>query len=196
MQLDFLAQLMPRERHGIPHVPSDGSNRSHAIDGAILEEKARSLLRARGVAGLAERLRVRWNKRMRSTAGAAFFEKVLITLNPRLRDFGVEEIERTLRHELAHLLAQHRAGRRRITPHGREWQAACAELGLEDEKRCHDLPLPSRTLPRRHRYRCPRCGLELRRVKPLRSRTACLACCRSHARGQYDERFRFVKLRS
>src|SRR5207237_3228502 len=43
-----------------------------------------------------------------------------------------DEIERTLRHELAHLLAQWRNGRRRIAPHGSEWSRACRALGLGD----------------------------------------------------------------
>ena len=69
-----------------------------------------------------------------------------------------------------------------------------AELGLPGEKRCHDLPLPRRKLERRHVYRCPHCKLEVPRVKPLRRKSACLACCRAHAGGSYDERFRLVKL--
>jgi predicted SprT family Zn-dependent metalloprotease len=131
---------------------------------------------------------------MRSTAGTAYPGKNLISLNPRLRDFGEEEIDRTLRHELAHLLAQHRAGRRRIAPHGAEWQRACIDLGLDDERRCHDLPLPRRSLAPRHLYRCPHCALEVRRVRPMRRASACLACCRRHNRGQYDARFRFAKV--
>src|ERR1700687_2873461 len=42
----------------------------------------------------------------------------------------IDEIERTLRHELAHLLAQFRVGRRRIAPHGAEWRRACRDLGI------------------------------------------------------------------
>ena len=64
----------------------------------------------------------------------------LISLNPRLCEHGADEIDRTLRHELAHLLAQFRAGRRRILPHGAEWREACRDLGIADEKRCHTLP--------------------------------------------------------
>jgi predicted SprT family Zn-dependent metalloprotease len=41
-----------------------------------------------------------------------------------------DEIDRTLRHELAHLLAQFRVGRRRIAPHGPEWRIACRDLGI------------------------------------------------------------------
>jgi predicted SprT family Zn-dependent metalloprotease len=103
-------------------------------------------------------------------------------------------VERTLRHELAHLLAQHRAGRRRIAPHGPQWQQACRDLGLVDETRCHTLPLPRRQMHARHVYRCPSCKVEVRRVRPFGRKTACLACCRRHNRGRYHDRFRFVKV--
>ncbi len=131
---------------------------------------------------------------MRSTAGTALAGKSLITLNPRLRELGEAEVDRTLRHELAHLLAQHRAGRRRIAPHGEEWLQACRDLGIPDEKRCHTLPLPRRELTARHFYRCPACTVEVKRVRPFGRKTACLNCCRRHNRGRYDERFRFVKV--
>ncbi len=159
-------------------------------------EDSRMLLKSLGCHQLADRLEIRWNFRMRSTAGTAFAGRALITLNPRLLEFGKAEVTRTLLHELAHLLAHHRAGRHRIAAHGVEWQQACAELGLPGEKRCHDLPLPRRKLERRHVYRCPHCRLEVPRVKPLRRKSACLACCRAHAGGRYDERFRLVKLQA
>ncbi len=194
MQLDFFRQLTARLRTAIqPQSPAPVIVPAKN-DASELEETARSMLRTLGCADLAARVRVRWNPRMRSTAGTAHSAKSLITLNPRLREFGDAEIDRTLRHELAHLLAHHRAGRRRISPHGREWQQACRDLGLTDEKRCHDLPLPRRQMNARHFYRCPHCASVLRRIRPLRGKSACLACCRQHSGGRYAERFRFVKI--
>ena len=192
-QLDFLQQLLGNV---VPPKPQPGRSDPPRAGGTAqaLTKRGRDLLHAAGAPDLAAHLRVRWNARMRSTAGTAFPDKALITLNPRLREFGDEEIDRTLRHELAHLLAHHRAGRRRILPHGPEWRRACRVLGAPDEPRCHNLPLPCRKLRPRHFYRCPHCAMELRRVRPLRSRSACLACCRAHSAGRYDERFRLVKL--
>ena len=192
MQLDFFTKLTAVAKRALARTappirippPSDDP----------WQEKARALLRGIGCPALADQVVVHWNSRMRSTAGTAFPAKALVHLNPRLREFGDAEIDRTLRHELAHLLAHHRAGRRRIAAHGREWRAACIALGLHDEKRCHDLPLPRRKLRARHRYRCRHCGFEIARVRPIRRKSACLTCCRAHNRGRYDERFRFVKL--
>lgn len=187
-QLDFLTRLLTPRRAATaaPTPPPESA--------AALEARAHELLHGLHCEALAARLRVRWNSRMRSTAGTALASKSLITLNPRLRDFGDEEVDRTLRHELAHLLAHFRAGRRRIAPHGPEWQRACRDLGLTDEKRCHTLPLPRRKMQSRLLYRCPACALEVKRVRVFRSKTACLACCRRHNHGQYDDRFRFVKV--
>lgn len=212
MQLDFFRQLTVILRTPVltttpapqadPQPPVPAAQRPPAAKRIVLrsgrdpelEAKARELLLGIGCAPLAELVRVIWNPRMRSTAGTAMATRSLITLNSRLREFGEAEIDRTFRHELAHLLAHHRVGRRRIEPHGVEWQRACRDLGLPDEKRCHDLPLPRRTQRVRYLYRCPGCQVEVPRVRPLKPKSACLACCKRHNHGKYDERFRFQKL--
>ncbi|MEP6670000.1 MAG: SprT-like domain-containing protein [Chthoniobacter sp.] len=193
-QLDFLTRLIPTWRQEPLPSPKQPDIRTAPQRDADVEAKARKLLRALQCDDLAKRVCIRWNPRMRSTAGTALVAKALITLNPHLWDFGAAEVDRTLRHELAHLLAHHRAGRRRISPHGPEWQQACRDLGLLDEKRCHTLALPRRELTARHFYRCPACAEEVKRVRPFRRKTACLDCCRRHNRGRYDERFRFLKI--
>ncbi len=161
------------------------SGRDHA-----LEEKSRTLLRQLGAAKLARDVRVEWNPRMKSAAGRADYRERLISLNPLLRDHGVEEIDRTLRHELAHLLAQFRVGRRRIAPHGPEWREACRALDIAAEARCHNLPFATKAYPARFVYRCPNCRQEFPRVRRIRRVIACLACCRKHNGGDFDPRFR------
>ncbi len=76
-----------------------------------LEETARALLRGIGCAKLAEEVQVRWHPRLRTTAGQAYYAKSLVRMNPKLMQFGMEEVDKTLRHELAHLVARFRAGR-------------------------------------------------------------------------------------
>jgi Uncharacterized protein conserved in bacteria len=160
-----------------------------------LEETARELLRSLGAARIAGELRVEWNSRLKTAAGRADCREKLISLNPRLLDHPTE-IDRTLRHELAHILAQFRAGRRKIPPHGVGWRQACVDLGIADEKRCHNLPFPARTYATRFIYRCPNCRKEFPRVRRLRRAVACLACCRKHNGGGFDPRFRLRLLRS
>jgi len=163
---------------------------------ADLESKARNLLRELGAAKLAREIRVEWNPRLKTAAGRADFRQKLISLNPLLRDvqaglaFNREEIDRTLRHELPHLLAQFRVSRRRIAPHGPKWREACRDLGIADEARCHNLPFASKSFPPRFVYVCPNCRQEFLRVRRTRRAIACLACCRKHNGGNFDPRFR------
>jgi predicted SprT family Zn-dependent metalloprotease len=147
---------------------------------------------------LAARVNVRWSKRLSSAAGLARPAQALILLNPRLREFP-GEIDRTLRHELAHLVAAARHPRRRLAPHGPEWRRACADVGIPGEPRCHTLPLPRRTVQRPHVYQCPACHYILRRVRPInirRRRLACRECCALHAGGKFDARFEFKRIAS
>jgi SprT protein len=166
---------------------SKSFQRSRDVD---LEFKARELLRQLGAGKLARQVRVEWNPRMKSAVGRADVREKLVSLNPRLQDHGLAEIDRTLRHELAHLLAQFRVGRRRIAPHGPEWREACRDLDIADEARCHNLPFATKAYPARFVYRCPNCRQEFPRVRRIRRVIACLACCRKHNGGDFDPRFR------
>ena len=68
---------------------------------------ARELLWSLGAKRIATELRVEWNSRLKTAAGRADYRQKLISLNPRLVEHPAE-IDRTLRHELAHILAQFR----------------------------------------------------------------------------------------
>jgi predicted SprT family Zn-dependent metalloprotease len=174
--------------------PSSPQQAEPAGDALQLLAYARTALERLGLASLAGRLSVRWNARMRSTAGLAYPNRSQIVLNPRLAGFGWPEVERTLLHELAHLIAHERCGRRRIAPHGPEWRRACADLGLKNESRCHDLPLPRRKMARRFVYQCPACAEKIERVRLFRRPAACLKCCQTHCGGRYDKRFNLVRV--
>jgi SprT protein len=163
---------------------------------SMLEDKVREILSAAGAARLAALVRVEWNSRLRTCAGRADFHEKLVSLNPRLSEHGAGEIDRTLRHELAHLLAQFRAGRRRIRPHGHEWRDACRDLAIGDERRCHNLPFPTQERTRRFLYRCPNCQQDFPRVRRIKRAIACRACCRKHSRGEFDPRFRLSLIAS
>ena len=151
-----------------------------------LEKKAQEMLQALSAAELASSVHVEWNARLFSAAGRADFRRKLVSLNPRLHEHDAAEIDRTLRHELAHLLAQFRAGRRRVAPHGAEWRKACQDLGIGDESRTHALPFPIQRRSRRFLYECPRCGKEFPRVRRIKRAVACLDCCRKLNRGKFD----------
>jgi predicted SprT family Zn-dependent metalloprotease len=190
--LSRLALLVGRDLHPGNAVASqpNRSGRSKQRDDD-LERRAREAILPLAPA-LSGVLVVGWNARMRTTAGVAVASRWEIWLNPALRGISPHEVERTLLHELAHLLAQHRVGRRRIAPHGQEWRQACQDLGIPGEGRTHQLPFEMRRMKRRYFLRCPGCGESHGRVRIPRRRIACLSCCRTHNRGLYDERFRFL----
>ena len=158
-----------------------------------LTDRARAWMMELGAVSVANALQVVWNSRLQTTAGTATARACRIDLNPRLREFGAEQVERTLKHEAAHLLAHWRSGRRRIVTHGVEWRQACADLGIPDETACHSLPFPRREVARKHHYQCPGCGIAVARVRRFSKHTACLRCCRKHNGGHYDARFQFVR---
>ena len=165
----------------------------HTAETAMLLQTARELLRSLGAKRIATEIRVEWNSRLKTAAGRADHRQKLILLNPRLGEHPAE-IDRTVRHELAHILAQFRAGRRPISPHGSEWQQACRDLGIAGEKRCHTLPFPAKRYVLRFIYRCPNCRRDFPRVRKIKRTVACLACCRARNRGEFDVRFRLKLL--
>jgi SprT protein len=158
-----------------------------------VETEARELLCSLGAKQIAIKLRVEWNSRLQTAAGRADYGQKLISLHPRLIEHP-EEIDRTLRHELAHILAQFRARRRRISPHGPEWRQACRDLGIAGEKRCHTLPFAAKRYAPRFIYRCPNCRRDFPRVRKIKRKVACLTCCRAHNRGDFDIRFQLELL--
>jgi SprT protein len=186
--LDFGRSVMRRVR-STPDDLQQPRRNSRLRHDPLLEDFANQLLKAAGCRQL--QARVYWNPALRTTAGIAYWRDRTVVLNPKLVEVSAAEVQRTLRHELAHILAKHRAGRRRIDAHGAEWRQACADLGIPNESRCHELPFKRRRIARKFFYACPECSAILARVKPLRQSAACIKCCRKHNGGKYHARFRF-----
>ena len=184
-QLEFRWVSWLRVR-ATPQAPREGTTHADCCLTAWCAEAAKGL----HLNDLSTRIQVTWNPRMQTTAGRAWWPGRVIELNPKLKDLPPDELWRTLKHELAHLVAFERAGRRRTDPHGPEWRAACVELGIPGELPSHNLPFKRRRMKRNHVYVCPNCLIELRRVKPIGRTVACYACCRKHNGGTYDPRFR------
>ena len=143
---------------------------------------------------LSKDVRVVWNPRMRTTAGRAFWPDGKIEINPKLKELAPDEVRRTMLHELAHLVAYERAGRRRIMAHGSEWQQACADLGIPGERATHSLPLPGRQMRRKWRYTCPVCGESFDRVRRIKRYAGCYSCCLKYHGGYYHRDYRLVEM--
>ena len=188
MLLDFGRTVMRRVRAKPDDIQKPRRN-SRLRNDPLLEDFANQLLKAAGCRKL--QARVFWNPSLRTTAGMAYWSERMVVLNPKLVEISSVEVQRTLRHELAHLLAKHRVGRRLIEAHGPEWRQACEDLGIPNEQRCHELPFKRQRQTRKFFYTCPACNAVLARVKPLRRKAACIKCCRKHNHGKYHENFRF-----
>ena len=160
-----------------------------------LTAKCAELCQSLDLPALASRVAVEWNPRMRSTAGRATWPVAVIELNVHLSSISKTEIERTLLHELAHLVTYERLGHGRVPAHGSDWQQACSDLGIPGEKATHRLSLPSRRMKRQWRYLCQNCGATIERVRRFKGRVACYECCRQTTGGSYDERFRLIEQR-
>ena len=163
------------------------------IQDLVLTIWCRETVAAMGLPELARKVRVSWNSRMQTTAGRAWWPDRLIELNPKIEKIDPEQKWRTLRHELAHLIAYERAGRRRIDAHGIEWRQACIELGIPNESVFHTLPLKRRKMDRKFVYYCQNCLGEYKRVKKITVSLACYACCKKHNEGYYHSRFRLIQ---
>ncbi len=159
-------------------------------------EQAREHLETLGLSAVLNNTHVVWNPRMRSAAGRAFLREQRIELNPKLRSLenAHDEIQRTFFHELAHLVTHARHPRRRIEPHGAEWQLACAQLGIPNERATHRLPLPRHQQKREHIYQCSHCQTLVERVRPIKRPSACALCCRNFNSGVFSKKFLLVKL--
>jgi predicted SprT family Zn-dependent metalloprotease len=177
-------------RKGLEKPVVHRANRSRNRD-PELEDKARIAV-ASLCPALAASVKVGWNTRLRTTAGIAILTSDEIWLNPALPEVSHAEVERTLLHELAHLLARHRYPHRRIASHGTEWVQACKDLGIGGETRTHRLPFHRRRLKRHFLLHCPVCGRHHERVRIPKRPLACLFCCRAHNHGLYDNRFRLI----
>lgn len=184
--------IVHREATPKPFVHPDQRMPQSGLDPALTREARKWLIRA-GCESLADRVHVVWNGRLQTTAGTACVNTCKVELNPRLHLISERQIHRTLRHEVAHLIAHARAGRRarRIQTHGPEWRIACAELGIAGEPAFHDLPFERRTIPPKLTYQCPNCGLIVHRVKKFSRFTACYRCCKKFNEGQYSPKYQF-----
>lgn len=201
IQLEFLFRRnkKPAKTSTQKSACADGIPEAEPISRVSIDEirtsECAKLLRDLGLHALADHVKVVWNPRMRTSAGRAFWSEGKIELNPKLEELAPDEIECTLLHELAHLVAYARAGRKRIAAHGEEWRQACADLGIPGEKATHSLPLPGRKMPKKWRYTCPACGGGFDRVRKMKHHAGCYSCCKKHNGGYYHKKFRLTETR-
>lgn len=144
--------------------------------------------------GCLETPALRWNSRLRTSAGRFIpgSRKWLRDLPPviEIASYLLEEseAERLVRDTLAHEMIHYWLWvRRRPYGHTPEFYAKMKAMGCSRYN-----PVP-RLKPYKYTYQCPACSREF----PARRRLgtlACASCCRQHAGGRYDSRFRLVMM--
>ncbi|WP_110933752.1 SprT family protein [Paenibacillus bouchesdurhonensis] len=122
--------------------------------------------------GLPFRHEARFNRRLRSTGGRYFMKSHHIEINPaQLETFGMEEVEKIIKHELCHYhLHIMGKGYRHRDP---DFKALLKQVG--GSRYCQSLPGSQgrKQLPYRYMLKCTSCGMEYlrkRRVDPKRYR--------------------------
>jgi len=164
--------------------------KKHLLRDSRFEELAEKFLDRAGYSG--PRVRVFWNYRLLTTAGFARLNKnPVVELNPTLQEGEYRRhLLCTFKHELAHVLAKRRSGRRKIQVHGQEWRQACRDLGIPKEKPGHDLNIPGLKFRRKFFYVCLNCNEIDQRVRPYKGPRSCRKCVIKHnGRAKYDPKF-------
>ncbi|HEX8552028.1 MAG TPA: SprT-like domain-containing protein [Abditibacteriaceae bacterium] len=145
---------------------------------------------------------IRWSRRLTRAAGVIRVQKREIRLSvpllvepwqtllpPTFQICGVacdsfESASREiLKHEMIHLWLYVKG-----LPHGHtpEFRRKAREIGQPRTR--HNIALPPPTTG--WIYRCEVCRSELHRRRRFGRSVACAACCKTHNRGKYDERFK------
>ncbi len=167
-----------RQRRRVRRPPSQ-------LNDAALRLVVISYLRRLGEEHRAERVRVVFNRRMRTAIGRCEPGRARIYLNPRLLDRYPRELVPTIVHELCHVVAGLRAG------HGPRWQELMRQCGFKPDL-YHDLDVSAFEVRRRHwRWRCASCGVAYKRKTRSASRYRCGTCGgRLHVEGEGSRRSR------
>ena len=104
-----------------------------------LEAKACAFFEAWGLLDRLAHVEVRWNPRLRTSAGRCLPKRLQIELNPWLMARVPDRIDEVLAHEAAHLATSLVHGFR-VRPHGQEWAGYMAKLGLPPRV-THNFPV-------------------------------------------------------
>lgn len=106
-------------------------------------------------------------KSYRVTAGMAYFHDWSIGLSKSVLN-SEQDVRETVLHEYAHLLAVDRHGRKGAG-HGKYWQKAMIDLGLEPKVR-HQLPVERNETRQRVIYRCKKCNAKFEKRRKFAKR--------------------------
>lgn len=144
---------------------------------------ANSLMRQHGL--IDKRWSFNFNKR-KSSLGLCSHSKRVIELSTVWVDtLPMEDIRRTILHEIAHALSPRTEG------HGKIWKEMCCKVGIPDEARCYTNIEVTRELDKRTskwKMECPTCG----KVKYRHRRSYRSQSCGDCSGGCYNPEHKMV----
>jgi len=107
-------------------------------DKARIREIMATVCEKNGVSELESQTSIEWNARFTSRMGDANYNKMRVRFSiPLFALAGEKDQEDTIAHEMAHIVARHKYGKK-IKSHGGEWQACMLVAGYKPT-RCHDI---------------------------------------------------------
>jgi predicted SprT family Zn-dependent metalloprotease len=153
---------------------------------ARLREHYQVVNRAKFDGLLPDDYHIAFNRHLRRLTGRITYGMRLIEISLfHLRQYGIEDAVATLEHEMLHLYL-HRLGK--PSGHNNLFKQAAQALGI---RVFHSNDYPRNATPRhRYLYECPSCGRMVFRRRLNGRMLACGVCCREHAEGGWDDRFR------
>ena len=104
---------------------------------------------------------------------------------PWMLKLPMEQVDRVIRHEIAHALAPRDEG------HGRIWKEMCCVVGIPDETRCFEDKVIGKEFRKetaKWKQECPTCGKTNYRYKRTYSAQSCGVC----SGGSYNEQHKVV----
>jgi predicted SprT family Zn-dependent metalloprotease len=129
---------------------------------------------------------IRFDK-AKKRAGQCSYRERRISLSAHFVELNsYQEIENTIKHEIAHALSYIHFG---VTGHGVKWQRLAIAIG-DDGKRCYDSAKVS--MPKgKYVLVCPNeeCKKEFYFHKKLSSTYACTVCCKKYNRGKFTQQY-------
>lgn len=169
---------------------SEKSHRRQSLASASIQASLADLLaclaRLWSTPAIEHETRIIASARMTHTLARAYPSRAVIRISTRVLDSGSAELIREIvTHEAAHLAA-HLRHRRRVRPHGVEWQGLMREAGFVPRVRLNTDAIPGMPAlerrPRRYRHECAACGWSAM-ARTTNRRWRCAACVARGRRG-------------
>lgn len=114
--------------------------------------------------------------------GYCSHREMTISLSRPLTELNdLDEVNRTILHEIAHALAGRGHG------HDRVWRQKCRDLGINPERCYSDTKV---TTPQgKYVARCNNCNYEFNAHRKRKRGSACAACCNKYNNGRFDPQY-------